>query len=248
MEGNMMWQRCFNSSPLLAGRVIPGDGCEAVSRDQWLTTESHRWLSGVSFYVPESYTETYSYPLICYLHENGRSERDLWRWFPKVSDQNFLALSVRAPFRDRSPLTDRFRWRGQRPDASLGVLRDAIQGMECEWNVHPDRIVLFGEGAGAVIALQLSLLMQNGTLQNDFEVAGVICGSQPAWWPHLLPPIQEELSGRCLLFDPPADGEALAAMDALAEAGMSLTVAGDDVPAAALINRWVMSGIATTIG
>jgi poly(3-hydroxybutyrate) depolymerase len=243
-----MWKRCFDYSPLLAGRVIPGDGCEAVSRDHWLSTESHPWLSGVSFYVPDSYTETYAYPLICYLHDNGRSERDLWRWFPKISDQNFLAMSVRAPFRDRSPLTGRFCWRGQRPDASLGVLRDAIQEMESEWNVHPDRIILFGEGTGAVIAMQLSLLMQSGSLQNDFEIAGVVCGSQPSWWPHLLPPVEEELTGRCLLLNQPEEGEAMAAIDALGEAGLSLTLASEDCTPAAAINRWVMSGIATTIG
>ncbi len=206
------------------------------------------WTSGPTVFIPESYVPGYQYPLICFLHDHDRSERDLWGWFPKVSDQNFIGVGIRAPFLSRSGLPGQFRWRGQRPDASWGTISEAVTSVRQEWNIHPDRIFLHGVGNGAIIALQQFLLNHLSPPDEDFHIAGVSCTELPRWWPRVLPPIETEISGRLLFLDGCQEVEEFAAHDALREAGadVCLKSAKDKTPAQAL-NRWIMSTITSTI-
>ncbi|SFJ55271.1 hypothetical protein [Planctomicrobium piriforme] len=242
-----MLQRYYDLNAPLGEALPSGDGCETRGPGDGLKLD-HPWLTGLPVFVPETYSPTYQYPLVCVLHDHDRSERDLWRWFPAISDQNYLGLGIRGPFPARSGLPGQYRWRGQRPDASWGAISAAITDLTREYSVHPDRILLLGSGNGGVIALQQYLLSQLGQVDADYQFAGVICDQLPAWWPRLLPPVPNEIEGRVLLLDGYGEGESFAAIDALREAGCNLTLREkSDTAPEKLVNRWIMSAISTAI-
>jgi hypothetical protein len=264
-EGRADWQSCSRIEksgkaftmwhsridiPVPAGALAApfGDGCEMRQAEGMNLTLAHAWMTGTSAYIPDSYTPSYQYPLVCILHDHDRSERDLNNWFPAISEQNFLGLGVRAPFPSRSGLPGQFRWRGQRPDSSWGAISDAISDVTGEWNVHPDRIYLHGIGNGAVIALQQFILSQLGPSDADFKLAGVSCSQLPAWWPRLLPPVTTNLEGKLLFLDECRDGEECAAIDALRESGCDVSIAScQENTAPTVMNRWILSNISTVI-
>lgn len=246
-----MWERVFESETFPKKLSVNGDGGQSLEAFSGTISLQHPWISGAPVYAPDHWAPTYDYPLICYLHDDGRSEHDLWRWFPGISDQNFLGVGVRAPFPAQSSMPGQFRWRGQRPDATHAVLCEAIEYVQEEWNVHPDRIVLFGEGHGAVAALQQFMLNQLRRDHQGLRFGGAICRNLPTWWARVLPPLEEFVTGRVLLLDPIAGesgGEISAAIDGLNEAGISVTLTEDRAAAPThLINHWMMSGILTTV-
>ncbi|WP_437227069.1 hypothetical protein SH661x_000159 [Planctomicrobium sp. SH661] len=247
-----MWQRSFESEPQLWQSVVNGDGCGALDGHDFAQSPQHPWLAGVPFFSPDNWAATYDYPLICYLHDDNRSEQDLWKWFPAISDQNYLAVGARAPFPSQTAMPGQFRWRGQRPGATAAVIQESIELVLRGWNVHPDRIYLFGEGNGAVAALQQFMLAQlHRETEEEIRFAGVICRDLPAWWARALPPIADFASGRILLMDPmldDEDGEAPAAIDGLSESGIAVTLLSDSGMAPAnAINHWIMGGISTAV-
>lgn len=201
-----------------------------------------------SLYVTENYSDNYAYPLIAYLHEGHRSEKDLWNWFPGISDQNYIGLGVRAPFPHPLGLPGQFDWKLRRPDASIGAVRDAVGSLQRDWLLHAERIYLFGEGAGATVALQ-HLILQQSLDFDSVPVAGVICRSLPEGWSDWLPHISDDLKGRILFLDPLRDAEEHAAVDAFLEAGLELTLAPAlvDVSPFEAINHWMMAGIKTAV-
>lgn len=201
-----------------------------------------------SFYVTDSYVESYAYPLIAYLHDQNHSERDLWKWFPSISDQNYLGLGVRAPFPHPLGLPGEFQWKLRRPDASLSAVRDAVQAVQWDWTIHPRRTYLFGEGTGAIVALQHLVLQQS--LEYDAIIAnGVICRSLPRKWTNWIPHEGFPLQGRILLLDPPQDADEYAAIDAFSEAGLEVTFAhpSDQKSLPSMINHWIMADINTAV-
>jgi len=246
-----MWKRTPGAAAPSWNVVENGDGPWSLGDRDAPISRQHPWISGLPVYAPEQWAPTYHYPLICYLHDDDRSERDLWQWFPAISDQNFLGLGVRAPFPSRLALPGKFRWRGQRPDATHTVLCEAIEEVQHDWNIHSDRIVLFGEGNGAVVALQQFMLNQFRSDQHEIQFSAAICRHLPEWWARALPPVAEFSAGRILLMEPvmnDEEGEIAAAVDGLREAGISVTVTHErnSSPAQA-INHWIMSGIASAV-
>ena len=201
-----------------------------------------------SLYVTENHADSYAYPLITYLHEGYRSEQDLWNWFPAISDQNYLGLGVRAPFPHPQGLPGQFEWKLRRPDASMAAIRETVQSVQFDWTIHPKRTYLFGEGDGAIVALQNLILQQS--LEYDAVFAnGVICRTLPKHWTDWIPHIENQLHGRVLLLDPLLDADEYAAVVALSEAGLEVTMAPttDQTLPAAIINHWIMAGINSAV-
>jgi len=245
-----MWQRIFGPGVPSWKGSLKGDGCGALEDQEHRVSLQHPWMAGAPVYAPDNWSSRYDYPLICYLHDDNRSEYDLWNWFPAISDQNYLGLGVRAPFPARSLMPGQFRWRGQRPDATAAVLHEAVETVQFDWNLHPDRIFLFGEGNGAVAALQQFMLNQLRSDDDEIRYSGVICRTLPDWWTRALPPVAEFASGRILLMNPHLDddGETSAAIDGLCESGLSVTLSShSETSPASEINHWIMSGIATAV-
>ncbi|WP_437187117.1 hypothetical protein SH668x_000498 [Planctomicrobium sp. SH668] len=245
-----MWQRSYHPGLDNWNGYVNGDGSSVFDDSTRSVSMQHPWMSGVPFFVPEAWAPTYDYPLVCYMHDDSRSEQDLWKWFPSISDQNYLAVGLRAPFPAQSQMPGQYRWRGQRPDATAAVLNDSVAAVEENWNVHAERIYLMGEGSGAVAALQQFLLNQLRSDEHEVDFAGVICHDLPAWWTRVIPQIADFGRGRVLLLNPAMDGDAgevPAAIDAMSESGMNVTVAKNNQPAAELINNWLMTSISSAV-
>ena len=201
-----------------------------------------------SAFLPRNYTEAYAYPLLAYLHDKDSFDQRLNDWFPAISDQNYVGIGVRAPFPHLRGYPGQFRWKLNRPDSSLATVRDTISHACNHWNIHGGRICLFGEGDGGIVALQ-HLILQASNAQQLVPANGIICKSLPAGWGKWLPPIPDTLSGRILFLDENLGAQEQAALDALDEAGVSVTcqqVESGQQPAS-LVNHWIMSGISTAI-
>ncbi|WP_437204423.1 hypothetical protein [Planctomicrobium sp. SH664] len=243
-----MWHRSLIREEQMFPGPLHGEGGEAVESARWREALKHPEMTGLSLFAPETYTASYAYPLVVYLHDNDRSERDLWNWFPRISEQNFLGLGVRASLPGTLGMPGRYRWMSHRPDASVAVLRDGLAAVQADWNVHSERITLLGEGQGALIALQQFLLQQSGLDDSLPMLGSIICGSLPKTWPNLLPPIPAFATGRLLLLEPPTEADEFAVIDALEEAGLEISIAADrELSRPALINHWLMAGIATAV-
>lgn len=217
-----------------------GDGAEPTLMRSTICHSSY------SLYVSESYCETYAYPLLVYLPEGDSSERDLWKWFPSISDQNFLGLGIRPPFPHPLGLPHQFHWKLRRPDASLACIRDAVFDLSEDWLFQESKISLFGEGDGAVVALQ-NLILQQSAECVGVPVTGVVCRSLPDNWTSWLPHVGSDLQGRLLLLDPIRNADEVAAIDALSDAGIDVTFAHTTAPPATVVNHWIMAGISTAI-
>lgn len=201
-----------------------------------------------SFYSPPNYTENYAYPLIVSLHDQTQSEQALWDWFPQISDQNFLGLGVRAPFPSLTGQLGKFCWKLKRPDASVSAIQETIDAACLSWNVHPDRIYLLGDGAGAIVALQY-LLLQDLIACPQIRIRGVICSQLPKNWPEWIPHVHDDLQGRLMLLNTARNADEYAAIDALSEAGLEVTMTAPESPQKlpGMINQWVMAGLKTAV-
>lgn len=197
-----------------------------------------------ALYLPENHAPGYAYPLVVYLHEDGRSEADLARWFPQVSDQNFIGLGIRAPFPSPAGIPGAYRWMQRRPDASCATVLDAVAMIRRDWNVHPKRIFLLGEGTGAVTALQHLILQQTRLFDGEERIAGAICSNLPENWPHRLPALCPGPSGRVLFIEKVYEAAEFAAIDALGEAGLEIAFGCEfQRTVHETVNHWLMSSV-----
>lgn len=242
-----MWQSFSDEWP----NIFPsprGEGVQAAAHLDWTPTLTRQDVARAVAYIPKNYSPGYRYPLICHFHRNGQNERDMEHWFPGVSENNYLALGIRAPFPHRRGLPGAYRWIGRRPDATQGVLDEALT-MFCETHpFHPDRITLFGEGEGALAALQLFLCQRLQPDAANFELAGVICKDLPGGWPRALPPVRDGANGRILLLEDVATGEAHAALDGLVECGLDVQlISPDETDLPRRLDHWLMQSVSTAI-
>lgn len=201
-----------------------------------------------SVFQPDHYVESYAYPTLVALHDENGSEFELSQWFPAISDRNYIGLGVRGPFPSSTGFPGQFNWKLRRPDASMGIIRDTIMQAKDFWNIHPDRIYLVGEGTGAIVALQVLFLQQAALIDELPPVAGVVCNNLPGYWDRLLPPYFGESEGRVLFLDQVETATGTAVLDQLQEVGLEVTVrpTTDEDPAR-FVDRWIMSGIATSV-
>ncbi|MCA8998978.1 MAG: hypothetical protein KDA80_18405 [Planctomycetaceae bacterium] len=199
--------------------------------------------------MPESFARSYAYPLVCYLHDEDRSDQDLDRWFPLVSDQNFIAAGVRAPFPSKMGFPGNFRWRLNRPDSTAGILAETIDDVRTSVEIHQQRIYLFGEGKGALACLQMFLLQQHFRELLNVPIRGVIARSLPPSWASRIPYVSRG-QGRVLLFDELVRPDQQAAVDGLRDAGYDVITNQPSWESAdaAFINHWILDAIPTVVG
>jgi pimeloyl-ACP methyl ester carboxylesterase len=161
-----------------------------------------------------------------------------------LGQQNYLGLALRAPLPAAVPLPGRFRWSARRRPLYQQI-ELLLAELGQHWNIHPHRIVLMGQGAGAVLALRIWLRYRH-------SFAGAIAIHPPEDWPNKLPPLQSEQPGRVFLSGVQAvEPQVMAALDGLCEAGIDVNVARSfELSRQALgqeVNRWIMAGISSAI-
>jgi phospholipase/carboxylesterase len=115
-------------------------------------------------FVPENYEANYPYPLIIWLHENGRSERDIAEVLPRISTRNYVGLALRGMPRENGPGenntgTDGFGWPAiERERLKFhDDLHASVREVRRDFHIHSERVFLVGAGEGATMAWEIFL-------------------------------------------------------------------------------------------
>lgn len=211
------------------------------------------WLpERTAVFVPEHYEPRYAYPLIVWLHSEGSSERQFLDLMPKISDRNYVGVSIRGALPDPNALPGQYRW-GQTPaqcHATANEIERVIRPIQERYHIHSSRIHLAGFGNGASMALQVAL-------SHPEHFAGV--AALGGLWPKNFTPLsnfRELRETRVLLGTGRNDTRTTVtavsrAAQLLHSAGLHPTVreyeTGHELTAEMLtdVDRWVMSGIST---
>jgi phospholipase/carboxylesterase len=203
--------------------------------------------SGV--FVPENYEPNYAYPLIVWLHESGKNERDIVEVLPMISMRNYLGLSLRGTARANGDAADAFGWSRTR-SAGLAFeeqLHASVRQLRRDFHIHTERVFLVGAGEGGTMAWDLFL-----TRPQWFAGVAVLGGRFP-WGRRPLRQFRDLCNKHALIV---ADAENAPSRAQAEQVGRLLYAAGLEVavraPAAGRgswrpllrqVDRWIMRSI-----
>jgi phospholipase/carboxylesterase len=218
-----------------------------VCEDDARRTAPHAHPCGV--FVPENYEPNYAYPLIVWLHEAGRSERDIVEVLPMISMRNYLGLALRGTARTNGDAGEAFSWSRTR-NAGLQFeeqLHASVRQMRRDFHIHTERVFLAGAGEGGTMAWDLFL-----TRPQWFAGVAVLGGRFP-WGRRPLRQFRDLCGKRALIV---ADSQQSPSPAQAEQVGRLLYAAGLEVavraPAAGpalsrplmrRVDRWIMRAI-----
>lgn len=133
----------------------------------------------VRSYLPPTYVHSYAYPLLVLFHGRGSNEEQVLKLAPKVSNQNFVYLSLRGPEQmgvRKSSGESAFGWSHENPDDMFSeYVKLSVQLARATYHIHSERIFLMGVREGAEAAYRAAFTLGE-------KVAGVIAlnGTMPA--------------------------------------------------------------------
>ncbi len=206
-------------------------------------------------YLPESYEPNYAYPLIIWLNGAEQEEHDPLDLMPQISDQNFVAVSVRGqlPASDQPSAVDAKQQVQRQP--TIDSIEQEVYTIVCQLrrqvHIHSERIYVAGLGGQATLAVQM--LLQ----QPEWFAGALAFGGRIPDMPHPLARFRD-LAGKRILIQAGARNPSLAMPDVvkmgrlLHSAGMSVSTrvydADQDVSPKMLtdVNHWMMDGIRET--
>jgi phospholipase/carboxylesterase len=144
--------------------------CFSSAAEIILSTETHAQPDALSptgaqsspcgVFVPENYEPNYAYPLVVWLHEAGRSERDIVEALPKISMRNYLGLALRGTAPIKGDAAAGFRW-SRKGNASAQLedeLYANVRRLRRRFHIHTERVFLVGAGEGGTMAWDLFLM------------------------------------------------------------------------------------------
>jgi phospholipase/carboxylesterase len=200
-------------------------------------------------FIPENYEPNYAYPLIVWLHEAGRSERDIVEVLPMISMRNYLGLALRGTARTSQKAENSFCWSRSR-SAGLQLeeqLHANVRQMRRDYHIHTERVFLVGAGEGGTMAWDLFL-----TRPQWFAGIAVLGGRFP-WGRRPLRQFRDLCGKHALIV---ADGQQAPSHAQADQVGRLLYAAGLEVavrgPAAGRlssrplfrqVDRWIMRSI-----
>jgi len=140
----------FFIEPPMSGRIDNRDPGAHSNDDVGLMhvgMDDHPYARGsFSLYVPESYHNSESFPLVVALHGGWGHGRDfLWLWLREARSRRFLLLS---------PSSQRITWSITGPDVDAEALAGMLHYIMKRWNINSNRILLTGLSDGATYALK----------------------------------------------------------------------------------------------
>ena len=119
---------------------------EKVSKESF---ESHGKKRTYYLFVPGSVTAVAPAPLVVLLHGSGRNGLSLVeKWKDLAASEGFIIVGPDA--------INTQGW--HTPEDGPDFLRDLVEMLRAKYPVNPRRVYLFGHSAGAVFALDLSML------------------------------------------------------------------------------------------
>jgi len=116
-------------------------------------------------FVPENYEPNYAYPLIVWLHETGRSERDIVEVLPQISMRNYLGLALRgtvpanATAETGGGAPAGYGWsRSERMRLLFqDELHASVRRLRKDFHINSERVFLAGAGDGGTLAWDIFL-------------------------------------------------------------------------------------------
>ncbi len=205
-----------------------------------------------ALFVPHNYEAKYPYPLVLWLHDHSGNENNLFEVMPQISDQNYLGLALRGDVALNSTEAEFTFEQSEAASKQLAErLQKTIGEVRRSYNVHTERIIVAGSGAGATMALRLML-----DRPEWFGGAIALNGEFPEM-EHPLANYRELQQKRILLGT--SSHESAVSAESIVKMGRLLHVAGADVSTQVYdadqrltavmlrdINRWIMDGVAAT--
>lgn len=115
----------------------------------------------VRFHVPTDYQPLYSYPLVVIYHADDSNEERACRLAPRLSQRNYLAVSLRgsrlAGRRDDGGLNYRWDRSAAAAPHETDYLLAAVEHARRTYHIHSERVYLAGLGEGADVAYRVGL-------------------------------------------------------------------------------------------
>ena len=237
---NRIWR--FESGTALAVAEAPPD--VSATRLAEVAAPHRLWL-------PDGYEPAYAYPLIVWLHEDGGDEFELDEMMPRISERNYIGVSLRG----NVMRSVRFGWSTaeDRLTEVLAQLQEVVDGLADWFPIHPSRKYLAGFGAGGTLAWEI-------LLRQPSNWTGAMCLS--GRYPRIDHPLAmfRQLQQRRLLLSAGLDAPSPFVRD-LVEAGRLMYSAGIQVgtriydsgsqtPTDKMlrdVDHWVMENIATAV-
>lgn len=105
--------------------------------------------------IPMHYESSHAYPLIVWLHSSNDDQRQINEVLPKISERNYVGVSVRGPDNHSN---GKYCWL-QSPDSietSSNHVSQAIDLATCRLNINPQRVFIAGQGNGGTMAFRLA--------------------------------------------------------------------------------------------
>jgi poly(3-hydroxybutyrate) depolymerase len=147
-EENLMSSR--NIVRVLLALLLLSFSAQAAEKISKETLESQGRKRTYYLFVPSSVTKaTKPVPLLVLLHGSGRNGLSLVEKWKELADANgFIIVGPDA--------SDTQRWRV--PEDGPDFIRDLVEALKGRYPINPRQVYLFGHSAGAVFALNLSMM------------------------------------------------------------------------------------------
>ncbi|MEL7497287.1 MAG: hypothetical protein AAFN77_06720 [Planctomycetota bacterium] len=152
--------------------------------------------SEVSVFAPLNYVESYAYPLIIWLHSDGRSSSELESLMANVSVQNYVGI---APQASVGNFQCGYFWEQDFDsiEAAQVSIDESIRQATNRFNINPKRIFLAGSGGGGTMAIRIGLrqpdkfagiISLNGQLPEGHSPLAQWsgCREMPIFWSYFL--------------------------------------------------------------
>lgn len=145
-------------------------------------------------FVPLHYEKNYSYPLIVWLHSDGKDGNELNEILPHVSVRNFVGIAPKAPVGN---FEAGYFWEQEADtiDFTHDLISSALDSAKNRFNINRHRVFLAGAGAGGTMAYRIGLerpelfagvISLNGPLPKEERplMHWNTCRDLPVFWAH----------------------------------------------------------------
>lgn len=207
-----------------------------------------------SMYLPERYVPRYAYPVVIWLHGDGRNEHQLQQVMPQISDQNYIGVAFRGTSDDGRSKAGAFEW-----DLSETAVQnlaeeiaETLQEMKRFLRIDLDRVYVAGYQGGACMALEL-MLHAPEQFCGAIAYSGIATPSRAAYGKFRLLSSRRVLVGLGRRNDMLTPSEYLDAARALRQSGLQVTSRvyedGETLTPEMLreIDHWIMSACPTAM-
>jgi len=145
-------------------------------------------------FVPMHYEKNYAYPLIVWLHPDGKKPEEIERVIPQASIRNFVGIAPQAPVGN---FQAGYYWEQETDtiDMAHDSILAAIDHANARFNINSQRIFLAGCGSGGTMAFRVGLerpdlfagvISINGPMPSKQKPLGQWskCRELPVFWAH----------------------------------------------------------------